>query len=140
MSLVNKKGVTAGLITIFAVGVVLAIDKRPDSPGPGASSKELVEAARRAYELQIKVRALAPAEFRADELYLWSKRWMTAEWDLNLPAGEGAKAVKAHFDRMTDLENFTITLRQANQVAEPDVAAATYYRIEAELMLARTGE
>lgn len=28
----------------------------------------------------------------------------------------------------------------AKQVSHADVAAATYYRIEAELMLARTGE
>jgi hypothetical protein len=139
MSRLKKSVVAAGLISVFAIGATLAIDKRPDSPGPGASSKELVEAARRAYELAVAQHRL-DATRPLGEPYIWSKRWMTAEWDLSLQAGGGEKGVKAHRDRMIDLENTTIALQQAGAATAADVAAASYYRIEAELMLARTGE
>jgi hypothetical protein len=134
----KKSIMAAGLIVLVAVGAALAIDKRPDSPGPGASSKELVAASRRAYELLRARRAMQP-DVSTDEIYLWSKRWMTAEWDLGLQAG-AAKGVKAHLERMRDLEDITTKLHAAGQVPASDVAAAAYYRTEAELMLARTGE
>ena len=140
MSRAKKCIAIAGLIAGFTVGAVLAIDKRPDSPGPGSSSEELVAAARRAYELQLQRRPIDPEHSQIDELYLWSKRWMTAEWDLSLQTGGGAKGVKAHLGRMIDLEDTTIKAQQAGLVSPVDVASAAYYRIEAELMLARTGK
>lgn len=53
MPRMKKSVVLAGMIAVVAVGAALAIDKRPDSHGPGASSKELVEAAGRAYEVRL---------------------------------------------------------------------------------------
>ncbi len=121
----------------LTIGTAVAIDKRPDSPGPGASSLELIEAARSAYEIH----RILYDNFRgatADDLYVWSKRWMTAEWDLNLGAGKAQKAVKDHFDRMVDIEAAAKARDVAGRGAS-DVAATKYYRTEAELMLARTG-
>ncbi|HVX10583.1 MAG TPA: hypothetical protein VHC22_05345 [Pirellulales bacterium] len=119
----------------LTMGTAIAIDKRPDSPGPGASSEELVEAARQTYEvLKKNLRRSEP-----EDLYLWSKRWMTAEWDLGLAAGEAPKAVREHYARMLELETITVALHEAAQLSAEKVAATKYYRTEAELMLARTG-
>lgn len=134
-----KKGImVAGLIAIFAVGAALAVDKRPDSPGPGSSSKELVAAARRAYELRLPY-FLNGEDRGVEETCLWSKRWMTAEWDLRLE-GEGAgTGVKDHFQRMVELEKIAKRMSETGQMPDYVAAVAAYYRIEAELMLARAG-
>lgn len=138
MPRVKKCLVLTVAITAVALGVAAAVDKRPDSSGPGASSKELVEAARRAYEL--RAQAFLNSEVRGlDEAYVWSKRWMTAEWDLRLSEGKGDKGVRAHHDRMVELERVARRMHETGQGSEFDAAAATYYRIEAELMLARAG-
>jgi hypothetical protein len=123
----------------LTVGAAIAIDKRPDSPGPGASSEELVAAGRRAYEECQKQRPINPDKYGPEDLYVWSKRLMTAEWDLNLAAGGGVKPVKDHLDRMIDLEHVTIGLNQARNASDVEVAAAKYYRVEAELMQLRVG-
>ena len=125
----------AGALTI---GTAVAIDKQPDARGGGASSKELVAAAQGAYEEWKKERAINPDKFDLEEVYIWSKRWMTAARDLN--PGEAAKAVKAHFDRMSELENSAKLLEKSNLVPKVEVEAARYYRTEAELMLSRGGE
>lgn len=135
----QKITAAAAVIAILGVGVALAIDKRPDSPGPGASSEDLVAAAREAYEARVKRWPLDPEHVHFDEIYLWSKRWMTAEWDLFLQAGGGARGVKAHLTRMADLEKLIIEANKAGSASSDDVAAAKYYRIEAELMFARAG-
>jgi len=125
-------------LPIIAIGALLAAAERPDAPGPGSSSKELVDAARYAYEIKAeRYRArLAPLE----DVYVWSRRWMTAEWDLRLQAGDGPKSVKAHLERMAELEKLVRAMRAEGLDSEDAVAAATYYRTEAELMLARAGE
>ncbi|HEV3341594.1 MAG TPA: hypothetical protein VG125_14605 [Pirellulales bacterium] len=125
----------AGALT---VGTAIAIDKRPGAPGAGASSKELVEAAQGAYEECKKERTINADKFHLEDVYTWSKRWMTAAQDLN--PGEAAKAVRAHFDRMSELENSAKLLEKSNLVPKAEVEAARYYRAEAELMLSRAGE
>ena len=75
----TKKTVIA-LIAVgtLTVGAAIAIDKRPDSPGPGASSDELVAAARRTYEECKERMPIDPDRYGPEDLYIWSKRWMTA--------------------------------------------------------------
>ncbi|HVX16193.1 MAG TPA: hypothetical protein VHC22_33715 [Pirellulales bacterium] len=133
----NTRKLLIALLTLGAltIGTAAAIDERPDSPGTGASSQELIEAARSAYEIHRKLydNHRGPT---AEDLYIWSKRWMTAEWDLSLGAHEAQKAVKDHFDRMVDIE----AVAKARDVAGrglSDVRATKYYRTEAELMLQR---
>lgn len=139
MSQVKKSLAVFGLIVVFAIGVAVAIDKRPDSPGPGASSADLVAAARETYKGRLQQWPIDPTLVTLDEIYVWSKRWMMAEWDLNLQAGDGAKSVSAHLERMANLEKSIILASKNGSAAPADVAAAKYYRIEAELMLARAG-
>jgi hypothetical protein len=124
----------AGALTL---GTAVAIDKRPDAAGAGASSEELVEAAHGAYEECKKERAINPDKFDHEEVYAWSKRWMIAVRDLN--PGDAAKAARAHFDRMSELENSAKLLEKENLVPKAEVEAARYYRAEAELMLSRAG-
>ena len=135
----KKLAVATALIAVLAFGVALAIDKRPDSPGPGSSSEDLVVAAREAYEAAKLRRRVEPEVIRVNDLYVWSKRWMTAEWDFSLHSGVGAKGVKEHLERIVDLENLTIQLHKVGLAHPDELAAAKYYRIEAELMAARVG-
>lgn len=125
---------TLGALT---VGTAIAIDKLSDAAEPKASSEELLEAARSAYEFHkvLYENARGPA---AEDLYLWSKRWMTAERDLDPAAAEAAKAVKAHVERMEQLEALTKSRHEAGRAHGGAVTAAKYYLIEARLMLART--
>lgn len=103
-----KHGFVVGVIAVSAIGVALAVDKRPDSPGPGSSSEELVAAAREAYEARMRQWPIDPEHVHLDDIYHWSKRWMTAEWDLNLHSGESAKGAKTHLKRMVDLERTVV--------------------------------
>ncbi len=136
----TTKKTVIGLIAVgsLTIGAAIAIDKRPDSPGPGASSQELVAAARHAYEECKKQFPIDPDKYGAEHIYVWSKRWMTAEWDLNLAVGDGPKAVRGHLKRMTELEDLMIRLHGVN-ASDADLAAAKYYRVEAELMQLRAG-
>ena len=121
------------------VGTAIAIDKGPDAPQPSASSEDLVEAARSAYEFHQRLfqNARGPTP---DDLYVWSKRWMVAERDLHPDAGEAAKAVKAHVERMEQLAALAKASHEAGRAHGGDVLAAKYYLTEAKLMLARMGD
>lgn len=136
---VKKYMAIAAAIIVLAVGGALALENRPDTPGPNSSSKELVEAARRAYELRLKAFMTSEASV-LDETYLWSKRWMTAEWDFSTNTRGVGKGARTHYERMVELEKIVKRMHEAGQGSEFDVAAARYYRVEAEIMLARSGE
>ncbi|HVX14318.1 MAG TPA: hypothetical protein VHC22_24240 [Pirellulales bacterium] len=123
----------------MTVGTAIAIDKGADAPEPNASSEELLEAARSTYEFHkaLYENGRGPTP---EDLYVWSKRWMAAERDLNPAAGEVATALKAHAERMDQLEASTRARNEAGRAHGGDVTAAKYYSTEAKLMLARTGD
>jgi hypothetical protein len=127
---------TSGVLTI---GTAVAIEKRPEAAESNVSSKELLEAAQSAYEIH-KLLYQRGADATEEDVYVWSKRLMMAERDLNPAAGEAAKAVQAHLERMDQLEAITKARREAARATGGDVAAAKYYRTEAELMRAQTRE
>ena len=134
----SKKAV--GVVALFgfaALGALLAAAERPDAPGPGSSSKELVEAARQAYELRAAgYRArLVPLE----DIYAWSRRWLMAEWDLGAPGDGKVNFARDHEARMVELEKSTKQQFNEGIASAAEMRAATYYRIEAGLMLARAG-
>jgi hypothetical protein len=109
--------------------------------GPGdakqmALKKELLESARKVYELEMqRVRFGAGEVMRADDVYLWSRRWLEAQVDLAANKDKRVEAHREHLDRMKALDAKTKALVGAGKASPGEAAAATYYRTQAELWL-----
>jgi hypothetical protein len=136
------------------------------------SDKDRVELARTAYESVFKetlnMLAASPrpedgdpnqrifSAARAEQLYLWSKRWMEAQRDLGRgQEGGEIAAIQAHLERMKDLESGALIKAWVKVVQLPtptdDAIAASmemipafrasikFYRAEAESWLSRAG-
>lgn len=66
----------------------------------------------------------------AESAYTWSVRWLDAE----LATGKAAKQAYAdHLTRMTALDADLAKAAQSGTASSLDAAAATYFRLEAEL-------
>ena len=119
---------------------VLAVQK--DAPAPKAGDAELplkkamLEDARKVYEHDI-VRYKSGLIFSFEELFLWSSRWLEAELELAGDATARTNALKAHLERMKDVEKLSVAMFKVGQGREADAAAGRYYRTQAELWLAR---
>jgi hypothetical protein len=96
-----------------------------------------VQAARRVFELDL-------ARFRTGtgslpEMFGWSERLLDAELALTVEPAERANHLRANLDRTRLVERMAVMLAKTGQGRESDVAAATYYRIQAELLLYKEG-
>ena len=74
----------------------------------------------------------------AEDLYLWSRRWMEAQLASDLREVKIA-AAREHLARMTQLEAATVIRHEAGRESAAVEAAAEFYRVEAELLLALAG-
>jgi hypothetical protein len=77
----------------------------------------------------------SPVGATPEDLYRWSVRWLDAQLDAQPKAA--AKAFAEHAKRMTDLEAKQQAAYKAAIVDANALAMATYYRIEADLWVAR---
>lgn len=75
----------------------------------------------------------------AEQLYVWSRRWMDAERAASKKHTERVAAVEAHLARMKDLERLTTAHFNTGQVTSAQRTAAEFYRLEAELLLSKSG-
>jgi hypothetical protein len=130
----NRYVVVAALLLSLVPAGSFAAD--PDPETLAAVSRLAVlrrDAARRTYE----VKWLNYRERRASEdaLYLWSVRWLEAEKQLSDQPADQVAAVKAHYDRMRELDRLIRKLQAAGQTTIDEVSAAEFYRIEAEVWL-----
>jgi outer membrane protein TolC len=110
------------------------------SGGYGASSSvppELAEArlkaARQAYEQAMK--AFVEGMKEEETVYTWSRRVLDAQRDA--APGERIAALEEHLKRMADLEKLANERYKAGVIPSAGVAAAQYFRIEAETWLAQ---
>jgi hypothetical protein len=72
---------------------------------------------------------------RPDDVYLWSHRVLESELDREPKARiDSDKAYKDHLTRMQGLEAAVTALHNKGLVTDADVAAAAYYRAEAEFL------
>ncbi len=89
--------------------------------------------------------AIAQARYAAgtitvDDVYTWSVRWLDAQRDQPLKGKALVAAAAAHLDRMTALEAEVTAAVAAGRASSYDLAAARYYRAEAELWVERKGK
>jgi hypothetical protein len=127
----------AGLLLGLAVGpAALAGD---DAPEAVANAKARAAAARKVYESLMARRRGDPGfHFDPDQGYQWSRRWMEAEGEASGTKDGRVAAVEAHLERMKKWEKGVEADRRVGGVFSPgDLAAAEFYRLEAEAWLAK---
>lgn len=73
------------------------------------------------------------------ELFGWSERWLDAELELAGTKDERAKVLKDDLERTREIERRAPGFAKVGQGRGPDASAATYYRVEAEIRLAKEG-
>lgn len=121
----------------------LAATKQPpgDTPDLRKLRQEKLKAARAtltyvlAAQKQGRPSDARSAQASAANVYDWSKRVMEAERELDPSAANQAKAAREHFDRMVQLERLQVEPVRAGVADEQARAAATFYRLEAEVWL-----
>jgi hypothetical protein len=94
-------------------------------------AKQKLEAARKTYEV---LWSDYREGFRIsdDTLYRWSLRLLEAEMEVGKQPADQTAAIKAHRDRMVELERLIQRVRQVRQATINEVSATEYYRTEAD--------
>jgi bla regulator protein blaR1 len=110
-------------------------DPAPRAQPAQALLEARLRAARRAYEQTLEA-FRAGATRDVEQIYRWSRRWLEAQQGLSGRAKDAA-AVKDHLARMMDLGKIIEAQYKAGVATAADVAAAEYYRAEAEVELAQ---
>ena len=122
-------------LVLMSFGPALA-----DPPAPKVPKELLekrLEVARKVFqENQIRFRN---REGLVSDLFGWSERWLDAELAVSDKAADRTKALKDHVDRSRDLERMATNYARTGQGRQSDADAATYFRIEAEIRLAKEG-
>lgn len=144
----SKRWVLLVAVVVVAGGDAyrLALARLPDQKDPpppkaveaeNALKKTMLEDARKLFEQFVKRHQAGVGALAVEELALWSSRWLEAELDLAADATARATALKAHLDRMKDVEKQATALMKTGQGREADAVAGHYHRTQAELWVAR---
>jgi hypothetical protein len=105
-----------------------------------ANARARLAAARKVYEgmlARAKVDPNTPPDF--EKVYLWSRRWMEAQRDVEGKKEGKLAALQGHLDRMKKLEAFVKGMYEGKLATPVEVAAQEFYRLEAERWLAQAG-
>lgn len=73
-----------------------------------------------------------------EQVHQWSRRWMDAEREVSNKKTDQMESLKAHVNRMQQLEKAAQDRLQSRKGLTSDVSAAEYHRLEAEMALSRT--
>jgi hypothetical protein len=132
---------------LFRYGVLLAIwnprfttlalahQEQPDADDRTAMA--MVESAKEVFDGHARMK-LALSGLSGDDfefLYRWSKRWLEAERTIDKAKKKQIAAYSTHLDRMKKLEEIQQAQFDVGKARKYDVAAARFYRIEAERWL-----
>jgi hypothetical protein len=131
-----RKTLVAPVLGLVLAGVALAPKFTAESPDSNQLAKAQMEAARRTYELTW-TRAEMGEGGDAEQVYQWSVRWLEAQRDLSGTKAGQLAALEAHQTRMQRLERRVAAMVKAGQGRQSEGTAAEYYRLEADLWLAR---
>jgi hypothetical protein len=100
------------------------------------NAKARLQSARKVYEAmmeEIKQGAqVQTTQLDPEKLYTWSRRWMNAQLEVSEKKENRIGAVEAHLARMKELEKILKKLYDAGVQPFSSVAAAEFYRLEAE--------
>jgi hypothetical protein len=104
------------------------------APVPPELLQARLTAAREAYALTEKA-LLTRTNFDAESLSRWSLRILEAQRPLCKNKDEVIAAAQEHLDRMSELEKTARKLVEVGVMPRNEMAAARYYRAEAEILL-----
>jgi hypothetical protein len=122
-----------GLLLALA-GTCLAGEPAPEKDG---NAKARAAAARKVYEHLLERYKLDPNfQNEPERSYLWSRRWMEAERQAAGTKAGRVAAVEGHLERMKKWEKVFKEGVERGIFSPGDVAAAEFYRLEAEGWLA----
>lgn len=133
----HRTKIVTGSAALVAVGALAALMMGQTSSRPAGKEPPLArqpaDAARMTYELLV-VEPPKQGAARADpeQTYTWSRRWMDAEQDAAADRPAALVAAEAHLARMRELAQRSETLYQSGQTSAAEVAAAKFYRLDAE--------
>ncbi len=100
-----------------------------------ALARERLAAAQHAFDL-VRKRYQA-GQGTAEGFYCWSRRVLDSQKAVDPGQAKVRAALQAHLDRMNELEKIVTARNQAGQLTADEVAAARFYRLEAEIWLAQ---
>lgn len=144
---------TLPVVVVLAGGLTVSFAARDDADAKSGSTngsaaakahpaeaKAVLGAAREFWDAKMAIQELGVLTF-SDDLYIWSCRLMEAERALAATAEAEQAALLAHWERMEDIyRKIRALFETATKGGEPDkLAAAKYYRAQAELWLVEAG-
>jgi hypothetical protein len=108
---------------------------------PSKVPKELLEARVKAAsdtykENEARVRG---GQGLPSELFGWSRRWLDAELALGKDKAARLAALQTHVKRTREVERILHAFSRTGQGRHADATAATYYRVQAEILLIEAG-
>jgi hypothetical protein len=108
----------------------------PERKVPKELLQKRLEAARKVYvQNQLRMRA---GNGSPKELFGWSRRILEAELPLCVNEAARVAAYRANVERTREVERILNRAVQTGIARVADAAAATYYRVEAEILLFKT--
>jgi len=120
----------------FRAAAMSFADEKGSSNLDVISKKALLQAAKDAYEGMLKRRQTDPSVSNDIEyIYRWSRRWLEAERALSDAKEKRLAAYQAHRDRMQSLNKLQVELVKNGMASSYELAAAKFFRIEAEQWL-----
>lgn len=125
---------------LLLVGLALSgVSLAPAAPDAGPDLTPLAQARYQAAVRQFEETWAYYQQARIDsyQVYVWSRLILDARRDLAVRPAEALTALEEHLDRMKKLESLIKKVRRLGFGRSYDVGASEYYRLEAELWLAR---
>jgi hypothetical protein len=127
--------------TLLLAGLSIA-PAAPTASMTSAKPSPLAEARYRAAIKQYDITWSYYQQARIDtyQVYVWSRLVLDARRDLSEAPADQIVALEEHLTRMRKLEELVLRIRRLGFGRSYDVGASEYYRLEAELWLARATE
>jgi hypothetical protein len=122
------------VLTILLAGFSMA-PAAPEPARPSPLAEERYRAAVRQYDITWSY--YQQARIDSYQVYVWSRLVLDARRELGETKADRLVALEDHLARMKKLEELVIRIRRLGFGRSYDYGAAEYYRLEAELWLAR---
>jgi hypothetical protein len=125
-------GVVLGLTVAWAAGPDQGERQPPGNAAARAAAARKVLKGMRERRQQDPAAPLDP-----EKQYLWSRRWMEADREVAATKAARLAAVEGHLARMRELEKIVTEFKGGGFMGATDLAAAEFYRLDAEAVLAQ---
>jgi hypothetical protein len=130
-----------GILSLSLLVAIPFLSVAAPAPALPKVPKELLEkrldAVRKVFEQ--KNRQVKLSRAHPSVLFGWSERWLEAELALAGNQADRVKALKDHLHRAQEIERLAINFAKVGGGRHDDAAAATYFRLKAEIRLVMEG-